>query len=161
MGVCPQGQGERLVKHGAAAGKPKKRCQQCGYQCTRTTPRGTPLATKSHAVLGYVSGMAMPRLAFLLRVSPPAVLPWIRDLATASYEQPEPTGRTSVLQRDEMWPYLTHKRGKLSIGQALDWDTGPLLDWAWGRRAKRTLQKRVDRLAPWDITRSCTAKWAT
>ena len=46
---------------------------------TRTTPRGKPLATQMHAVLWYWSGMAMPRSAFLLRVSAPAVLTWLRD----------------------------------------------------------------------------------
>src|SRR5262245_18157624 len=98
MGICPQCQSERLVKHGSAAGKPQKRCKQCGYQFTRITPCGKPLATKINAVVWYLSGMSMHRIAFLLRVSPQAVLTWSRDLATASYEKPEPTGRTIVLQ---------------------------------------------------------------
>jgi insertion element IS1 protein InsB len=161
MGVCPQCQGERLVKNGSAAGKPKKRCKQWGFQFTRTTPRGKPLATKIKAVLWYLRGLSMPRLAFLLRVSPQAVLAWIRDLATASYEKPEPTGRTIVLQLDEMWHYLKNKRGKLWIWKALNRDTGQLLDGECGRRDKRTLKKRVDRLAQWDVTMYCTDKWAT
>ena len=113
MGVCPQCQGERLVKNGSAAGKPKKQCKQCGYQFPRTTPRGRPLAAKINAVLWYLSRMAMHRIAFLLRVSTQAVLTWIRDLATAYYEKPESTGRTIVLQLDEIWHYLKNKRGKL------------------------------------------------
>ena len=141
MGVCPQCQGERLVKNGSAAGKPKKRCKQCGYQFTRTTPRGKPLATKINAVLWYLRGMSMHRMAFLLRVSTQAVLTWIRDLATAYDEKPEPTGRTIVLQRDEMWHSLKNKRGKLWMWKALDRDTGQLLDWECGRRDKKTLQK--------------------
>ena len=118
MGVCPQCQGERLVKNGSAAGKPKKRCKQCGYQFTRTTPRGKPLATKINAVLWYLRGMSMHRMAFLLRVSTQAVLTWIRDLATAYDEKPEPTGRTIVLQRDEMWHYLKNKRGVMYLATA-------------------------------------------
>jgi insertion element IS1 protein InsB len=161
MGVCPQCQGERLVKHGSAAGKPQKRCKQCGDQFTRTTPRGKPLATKSNAVLWYLSGMSMHRMAILLRVSTQAVLTWSRDLATAYYEKPEPTGRTIVLQRDAMGHSLKHKRGKLWMWKALDRDTGQLLDWEWGRRDKKTLQKMVDRLAQWDVTMYCTDKWAT
>jgi len=100
-------------------------------------------------------------MAFLLRVSPQAVLAWIRDLATASYEKLEPPGRTIVLQHDEMWHYLKNKRGKLWIWKALDRDTGQLLDWECGRRDKRTLKKRVDRLAQWDVTMYGTDKWAT
>ena len=38
----------------------------------------------------------MNRIAFLLRVSAQAVLTWIRDLATAYYEKPEPSGATIV-----------------------------------------------------------------
>ena len=95
MGVCPQCQGERRVNNDSAAGKPHKRCQQCGYQCTRTPPRGTPLATKINAVLWYLSGLSMHRIAFLLRVSPQAVLTWIRDLATAYSESQSPQGAPS------------------------------------------------------------------
>jgi hypothetical protein len=62
MGVCPQCQGERLVKNGSAAGKPKKWGQQCGLQLTCTTPRGKPLATMINAVLWYLRGMSMHRL---------------------------------------------------------------------------------------------------
>ena len=161
MHVCPRGQGERLVKNGSAAGKPKKQCKQCGYQFTRTTPRGKPLAVKITAVLWYLSGVSMNRIAFLLRVSAPALLTWIRDLATDYYQKPEPPGRTIVLQRDELGHSLKTKRHKLWIWQALDRDPGQLLAWEWGRRDTKTLQKRVDRLAQWDVTMYCTDKWAT
>jgi transposase-like protein len=50
MRVCPQCQRDRLVNNGAAAGKPKQRCQPCGSQLTRIIPRGQPLNTKSNAV---------------------------------------------------------------------------------------------------------------
>ena len=103
----------------------------------------------------------MHRIAFLLRVSTQAVLTWIRDLATAYYEKPEPTGRTIVLQLDEMWHYLTNKRGKLWMRKALDRDTGQLLAWECGRRDKKTLKKMVDRLTQWDVRLYCTDKWAT
>jgi len=149
------------VKNGSAAGKPKKRCKQCGYPFTRTTPRGKPRATKINAVLWYLSGMSMHRMAFLLRVSPQAVLTWLRDWATASYEKPAPTRRTIVLPLDEMWHYLKNKRGKRWMWKALDRETGQLLDWERGRRDKRTLKKMVERLAPWDVTMSCTDTWAT
>ena len=161
MGVCPQCQGERLVKNGSAAGKPKKRCKQCGYQFTRATPRGKPLATKIHAVLWYVSGVSMHRIAFLLRVSTQAVRTWIRDVATHYDEKPAPTGRTIILQRDEMWHDLKNKRGKLWMWKALDRDTGQLLDWECGRRDKKTIKKMVDRLAQWDVNMYCTDTWAT
>jgi IS1 family transposase len=102
----------------------------------------------------------MRRMAFLLRVSPQAVLTWIRDLATASYEKPEPTGRTIVRQCDALWHDLKNKRGKLWSWKALARDTGQLVDWEGGRRDKKTLKQRVERLAQWAIQMSCMDKWA-
>ena len=116
---------------------------------------------KINAVLWYLSGVSMNRIAFLLRVSAQAVCIWMRDFAKDPYEKPELTGRIIVLQLDEMWHYLKNKRRKLWIWKALDRDTGQLLDWECGRRDKRTLQKMVDRLAQWDVQLYCTDKWAT
>jgi insertion element IS1 protein InsB len=161
MHVCPHCQSDRLVNNGSAAGKPKKLCKQCGYQFTRTTPRGKPLAMKVHAVLLYLSGLSMHRIAFLLRVSAQSVLNWLRTFAQEHYEKPEPTGRAIILQLDEMWHYLKKKRWKLWIWKALDRDTGQLLDWECGRRDKATLKKLVKRLAQWDVKLYCTDKWAT
>jgi transposase-like protein len=69
MRVCPPCQRDWLVKNGPAAGKPTKLCQPCGSQFTRTTPRGKPLAMKVHAVLLYLSGLSMHRIAYLGRDS--------------------------------------------------------------------------------------------
>ena len=161
MHACPKCQSDRVIHNGSAAGKPKKQCKQCGDQFPRTTPRGKPLALKITAVLWYLSGMSMHRIAFLLRVSAQAVLTWIRDLAKDHDEKPEPTGRTIVLQLDARWHYLRKKRCKRWIWKALDRDTGQLLDGECGRRDKATLKKMVDRLVQWDVTRYCTDQWAT
>jgi transposase-like protein len=143
MHVCPQCQSDRLVNNGSVAGKPKKLCTQCGFQFTRTTPRGKPLTMKINAVLWYLSGISMNRIAFLLQVSVQAVLHWIRTFAKEHEEKPEPTGKTIVLELNEMWHYLKKKRQKLWIWKALDRDTGQLLDWECGRRDKATLKKLV------------------
>jgi insertion element IS1 protein InsB len=160
MRVCPKCQSDHLVNNGSTAGKPQKLCQQCGYQFTRTTLRGKPLTTKLNAVLFYLSGISMNRMAFLLRVSAQSVLNWIRAFAKEHDEKPEPTGRTIVLELDELWHYLKKKRQKLWIWKALDRDTGQLLDWECGRRDTATLQKLVDRLAQWEVKVYCTDKWA-
>jgi IS1 family transposase/transposase-like protein len=161
MQVCPQCQSDRLVNNGSAAGKPKKPCQPCGYQFTRTTPRGKPLTTTIHAVWLYLSGISVNRMAFLLRVSAQAVLHWIRTVAQKYEEKPAPTGRSLILELDEMWHDVQQKRQKLWIWKALDQDTGPRLDWACGRRDQATLQKMVDRLASWDVKVYGTDQWGT
>jgi len=116
---------------------------------------------KINAVLWYLSGISMNRIAFLLQVSVQAVLNWIRTFAKAHEEKPEPTGKTIVLELDEMWHYLKKKRQKLWIWKALDRETGQLLDWECGRRDKATLKKLVDRLAQWDVKLYCTDQWVT
>jgi transposase len=113
MHVCPQCHSERLVNNGSAIGKPKKQCQQCGYQFTRTTPRGKPLTTKINAVLLDLSGISMKRIASLRRVSAQSVLNWIGACAKEQEKKPEPTGKTIILELDEMWHYLKKKRCKL------------------------------------------------
>jgi transposase-like protein len=109
MPECPKGQRDRVISNGSAAGKPKKRCQPCGDQFTRTTPRGKPLKTKSNAVRVYLSGLSMNRIAFLLRVSAQAVLHWIRAFAREHDQK---------LELDEMWHYLKKKRLLAAFGEA-------------------------------------------
>jgi insertion element IS1 protein InsB len=128
---------------------------------TRIIPRGTPLKTQITAVLLSLSGLSMHRMAFLVRVSAPSGLNWIRAVATAYEEKPEPTGSTIVLALDEMWPYVKKKCQKLWIWNALDQETGQLLDGECGRRDKATVKKMVDRLAPWDVKIYCTDQWGT
>ena len=119
----------------------------CGYRFTRTTPHGTPLTTKINAVLWYLSGMSMNRMAFLSRVSMQSVLPWSRVFAKDHYEQPTPPGTLSLLELGEMWHDVKRKRQQLWLWKALDPEGGQLLDWECGGHDKKTLQKMVDRLA--------------
>jgi IS1 family transposase len=72
-----------------------------------------------------------------------------------------PAGKIIVLELDEMGHYGKKKRQKLWIWKALDRESGQLLDWECGRRDKKTLQKRVDRLAQFDVKLYCTDKWAS
>jgi len=161
MHACPQGQSDRLVNNGSVAGNPKKLCKRCGLQFTRTPPRGKPLTTKINAVLFYLRGLSMHRIAFLLRVSAQSVLNWIRTFAKTHAEKPASTGKTLVLELEEMWHDLQKKRQKLWLWKALDRDTGQLRDWECGRRDKATLKKLVNRLASWDVKLYGTDRWAT
>jgi transposase-like protein len=137
MPVCAQCQSNLLVNDGSVAGKPKKLCTQYGFQFTRTTPCGKPLTMTINAVLWYLSGISMNRIAFLLQVSVQSVLNWLRTFAKAYEAKPEPTGKIVVLALDEMWHYLKKKRQKLWIWEALDRDTGQLLDRECGRRERQ------------------------
>ena len=137
MHACPKCQSDRLVNDGSAAGKPKKLCPQCGYQFTRTTPRGKPLTMKINAVLWYLSGVSMNGIGFLLRVSAQSVLNWIRAFAKEHDEKPEPVGKTIVLELDEMWHYVKKKPQKLWIWKALDRIPGSCWTGSAGAVTKR------------------------
>src|SRR5215510_504640 len=106
MQKCPRCHSEQVVPNGSAAGKPKKRCKPCGYQFTRTTPRGKPLQIKMLAVLLYLSGLWMNRIATLCGVSAQAVLNWICAFAHEHYKKPKPDGTAVILELDEMWHYI-------------------------------------------------------
>ena len=163
MLVCPTCQSDWLVQNGSATGKPTKQWKPCGDQCTRRTPRGTPLKTQITAVLFYLSGLSMHRSAFLLRVSARSILNGIRACAKEHAQQPAPTGRILLLALDAMGHYLKKKRCQRWMWQALDPETGPLRDWEGGRRAKAPVQKRVDRRTQGDVKMAkiyCTAHWA-
>ena len=100
MQVCPQCQSDRLVNNGSAAGKPKKLCQQCGYQLP-VPPRAASPSRRRSMRYGSTGGISMNRVAFLLRVSAQAVLNWIRTLARST-KRSQSLRRSIILELDEM-----------------------------------------------------------
>ena len=51
----------------------------------------------------YASGLSINKIAGLLKVSPPAVLRWIRKLGTSLCPKPQPTeGQVLIMQLDEI-----------------------------------------------------------
>jgi transposase-like protein len=130
MGLRCKGCGSaEHVKNGLARGKQRYRCKGCGLNYTDTLPRGMPLQVKATAVLLYVSGLSMNRIAKLLGVSTPSVMAWIERFAKDHAPKPEPEGRALVIELDEMWHYLKKSRtssgsGRLGIVLQADWLTG-------------------------------------
>jgi transposase len=121
--------GEERVKNGFMRGKQRYRCKACGLNFTDTPPRGMPLQVRATAVLLYVSGLSMNRIAKLLGVSTPSVMAWIERFAKDHAPKPEPEGRALVIELDEMWHYLKKSRtssgsGRLGIVLQADWLTG-------------------------------------
>jgi transposase len=130
MGLRCKGCGSaEHVKNGLARGKQRYRCKSCGLNFTDTPPRGMPLALKATAVLLYVSGLSMNRIAKLLSVSAPTIQAWIEQFAKAYAHKPEPEGRALVIELDEMWHYLKKSRassgsGRLGIVLPDSWSIG-------------------------------------
>ena len=105
------------------------------------------------AGLVSLSGISLHRSAFLLRVSAPSGLNWLRTCAQEPDETPQPTGQAILWELDERGHDLKNQRRQLWLWKALDPETGQLLDWEGGRRDQTPLKKRVKRLAQWDVQR--------
>jgi transposase len=119
MAACPKCTHRHVVKAGKARGQQRWLCRGCGYQFTRTTPRGRPLWQKSLAVFLYCHGISMNALGKMFGVHASSVLQWIRRFAVAHNAKPEPIGKAIVLEVDEMWHFL--KKNGTNSGSGRLW----------------------------------------
>jgi transposase len=106
MATCPKCAHQHLVKSGKIGGTQRWRCRGCGYQFTRTTPRGRPLWHQSLAVFLSCHGVAMHALGRMVGVRASSVLQWIRRDATAHDGTPSPSGKAGVMELDDMGHFL-------------------------------------------------------
>jgi transposase-like protein len=132
MDAYPKCTHQHVVKAGKARGKQRWLCRGCGYQWTRTTPRGRPLWQKSLAMFRYGHGLSMNALAKMFGVHASSVLQWIRHVAMAHAATPEPVGKAIVLEVDEMWHFLYCLQGQGHGGA--DHGAVCLVPGQWGRR---------------------------
>jgi transposase len=119
MDACPQCTHPHVVKAGKARGNQRWLCRGCGYQFTRTTPRGRPLWQKSLAVFLYGHGISMNALAKMVGVHASSVLQWIRRFALEHSAQPAPVGKAIVLAVEEMWHF--RKTNGTNAGSGRRW----------------------------------------
>ena len=119
MAACPKCAHHHVVKSGKVGGTQRWLCRGCGYQFTRTTPRGRPLWQKSLAVFLYCHGMSMNALGKMFGIRASSVLKWIRRYATEHTVKPAPAGHAIVLELDEMWHYL--KKNGANSGSGRLW----------------------------------------
>ena len=124
---CPKCMSSHVVKNGSVKGIRKHLCRDCGYQFTRSTPRGKPLKTKIFAVLLYMSGLSLSRIGWMCSVSAQSVLNWIRKFAAEHAERPKPEGQTVILELDELWHFLQKKSANSGSGQL--WIAFPVDYW--------------------------------
>ena len=115
--ACPACRGTVLIRSGHACGRQRWTCKGpgCGRQFTRTTPRGTPVEVKRHAIELYGLGLSMNAVAKRVGVSAQSMLRWVRDHAQAHCPKPEPArGGTAVVEIDEVWHFV--KKSPASSG---------------------------------------------
>lgn len=117
--ACPKCKAENVHKYGKVQGKQRYKCNSCGYQFTRLTPRGRPAEEKAMAITLYTHGLSIRAIARIFNLSPNAVLKWIRSFAKAHCAKPEP-GEAILVELDEMWHYLKSKKTKFGYGKHLE-----------------------------------------
>jgi transposase len=115
---CRKCGSERIVKNGHHLGRQRFKCKECGFQFTRPDAKGKPPQTKSLALILYVTGFSLRSIASIVKVSPKAVLDWVRAFGVATYEKPTPQGEV-VVELDEMWHFLTSKKTSFGSGRRI------------------------------------------
>jgi transposase len=114
---CPKCAHSRVVKNGHVQTVQRWKCRACGYEFTRTTPRGEPTAKKALALLLYSMGRASYGIiARLLQVSRTTVYRWIRQTAEGLPEPPLPAEMQEV-EFDEMWHFVGSKKRNAGSGK--------------------------------------------
>ena len=96
----------------------KCRSRTCGYELTRTTPRGEPVATHALALLLYSMGRSSYGImARVLKGSRPTGYRWVRQHAA---QLPEPTLPLEIkeIACDEMGHYSGSKKPMLALESA-------------------------------------------
>jgi transposase len=116
---CPKCASPQVSKNGHVQAVQRWKCQarDCGYEFTRTTPRGEPAAKKALALLLYSMGRASYGIiARLLKVSRTTVYRWVRQSAE---QMPEPTVPLEIteIEFDEMWHSIGSKKTGVGSGK--------------------------------------------
>jgi len=124
---CPKCKSSHVVKNGSVKRIPKHLCRKCGFQFTRSTPKGKPLKTKILAVVLYMSGLSLNRIGKICGVSGQSILNWICTFAAKHAERPKPEGQTVILELDELWHFLQKKDKNSGFGQL--WIAFPVDCW--------------------------------
>ena len=117
--ACPKCAHPQVSKNGHVQSVQRWKCRSrnCGYEFTRTTPRGEPAAKHALALLLYSMGRASYGIIARVRaVSRTTVYRWVRQHAE---QMPEPAIPLDIkeIEFDEMWHYLGSKKTHVGSGK--------------------------------------------
>ena len=109
------------------------KCKNCGYQYTKTTPRGKPEEDKILALILFSSGLLMRATAKIVGVTTQGVMRWIRQMHNKFITEKPDISMVTEVEMDENRKYYVRK--------TIDHRSKKLIGWALGRRDTKTLIK--------------------
>ena len=71
---------ECVYKYGHMKGYQRYRCNNCGYQFTKTIPRVKPEKDKILALILYLSVLSLSAIGRILEVTDQSVMRWIKKM---------------------------------------------------------------------------------
>jgi len=116
---CPKCESESHKKNGFLRGKQRYKCLKCGCQYTQSRKHGVPRPVKMLALLLYISGLSMTRIAQIVGVSTTSIVNWIRAFGK-EFQLPEGYGEVVEVEVDEMWHYVQSKKTSSGSGAWLN-----------------------------------------
>ena len=109
---------EQTVKNDSVRGRPKRKCKSCDYGFTPNRMKGVDVKVKLKALVLYLSGVSIRRIAVLSRVLYPSVIGWIKKFGFHFGGRPEfPEESAVVLELDEIWYYGEKKLKNYGYGR--------------------------------------------
>ena len=116
---CTKCHSENIFKSGFVREEQRFKCKTCGRQFVPTRHKGKSETDKLTAVLLYINGLSLCTIARLFKVTPPAVLKWIKKFAYENYEKAKPKSEAVIIELDEMWHYLKSKKPNCGYGRLI------------------------------------------
>lgn len=114
---CKKCQSKDSVKNGFVKQKQRYKCNTCGCQFTNTPIKGVDPILKNFYLFLYARcGVSQNKIAILAKVSPVAVLKWIKK-AGNSIQTTEKQTTSEIVCLDEMWHFVNGKKTKLGSGE--------------------------------------------
>lgn len=116
---CPKCKSDERVKNGHISGRQRYRCKNCKYDYT-VVQKSTAVSVehKRLALEMYLEGLGFNSISRILKVSPVAVMKWIRKYGKQA-EELRSDNEIEVMEMDEMHSYIGEKKTTFGYGLLL------------------------------------------
>lgn len=106
-------------KNGHMKGRQRYKCKNCGYQYTKTTPRGKPERDKILALILFLSGLSMRATGKIVGVTTQSVMRWIRQMHNKFITEKPDIAMVTEVEMDEMHHFFKKKLKNCGSGKLL------------------------------------------